>query len=218
MFKGSTLVVGVILVLTSPSGAIAQEPRPRGEMTLGVGGLQGSLPGEPDALFREVAVAFSGTLQSVATQFLDGENRRALYTRLTFKPIEVFVGHPTLGVDGTLDVWQYGGSYIETDSGPRATKPSLLAASMRSESVYFIPVLVVENNIPYLNGKFFMGPSDAIISLDAGRALTVGGAATPWLAAVIARGRTAMSTPGRIPDDATSFLTGIRQTAQVVGR
>jgi hypothetical protein len=160
--------------------------------------------------FAQTRLAFLGTFEGFFATFLPGDRRTEIFTALTFKPVEFLKGRSRPDPSTpALTVWQYGGTYVVTPSGPKVVRPAPITERLASGSLYFVAVGTLDDH-PGLTGKYVLRGRDTIVRLDDKEAVALS-SNQGWVRAVVAQGRSSMTRPGPSPDDATAFLIAIRR-------
>ena len=211
-----SLVLTLMCLYASPAvtgGSMAQRLRNEVWVNPGSGGAnERDLP----AFFANLTLAFIGTLEDVSPEFVD-EGKTELYTRLTFRPTEFLKGVSTNTPAGTVDVWAYGGTYLETPGGRIPRHPADVAEHLELGASYFVPAGRLDS-LPSrelyrdspVRSLYLLTGIDALARISKEGVTAQGG----WTAVVIAKGRAASSTPGVPLDDVTAFLTALRRAAR----
>jgi hypothetical protein len=78
-----------------------------------------------------VDVAFVGIAQRVSVHFLGADTSHP-YTSMTFRPTEILKGS-TLSSYGDIEVWTYGGSYVDLPAGRQLLNPAGIARGFYQE-------------------------------------------------------------------------------------
>jgi hypothetical protein len=169
------------------------------------GGMQRPSATDLTRFFANIDVAFVGIAQRVTVQFF-GEDHSHPYTRMTFRPTEILKG-ATLSSYGDIDVWTYGGSYIDLPSGRQTLNPAGIARGILPGAVYFVPTTHID--VPELDGKRVLAADDALVQIDGSQVRALYFFKT-WLNAVVANRRALFVSPGVPGDDAFLFLSALR--------
>ena len=198
-------VASVLIPTITGVGIQAGSVQAPGEVIV-EGGTQLPSPTDLSQFFASVDVAFVGIAQSVSVRFL-GNDHDHPYTCMTFRPSEILKGGSALASNGDVEVWTYGGSYIDSPAGRQPLNPAGIASGIRPGGVYFVAATHLE--VPELVGKRVLAADDALVQIDGPQVRT------PyyfkrWLNAVVANGRALFVAPGPPPDDATLFLNALR--------
>jgi hypothetical protein len=171
------------------------------------GGMQLPSSFDLDQFFAHIDLAFVGSADTVAVQFL-GQDHDHPFTRMTFRPTEIIKG--SLSLSNTVDVWTYGGTYVDRPAGREVLNPAGIAREIQKGASYFVPVTHL--NTPQLDGKFVLAGDDALAKIDATQVSALSFFRN-WVSAVIANGRAQYTAPGPPPADATLFLNALRSAA-----
>ena len=209
-----SLVLPLMCLYASPaltSGPMAQT-RLRNEVWVNPG-AGGAAEEDLTAFVSNLTLAFIGTLEDVSPEFVD-ERKTELYTRLTFRPTDFIKGVSPSGESGTIDVWTYGGTYLETPGGRVPRRPADAAEGLELGASYFVPAARADSRDLFgdspASNVYVLSGLNALVRISKNSLTPAGG----WTAVVIAKGRAASSTPGVPLDDVTAFLTALRRAAR----
>jgi hypothetical protein len=173
------------------------------------GGMQMPPPTDLSVFLASTELVFLGRAESVGVTFLPGDTDH-VYTRITFLPIEFMRGASPGGV---VDVWELGGSYVETAGGRQARSVAAVAKNIEIGGLYFVPTGRI--SIPPVSGLHLLRNGDALVRLDAGALVSMSDR-RGWARAVIAQGQQTIQTPGPPVDERTAFLAALRRAAAAV--
>ncbi len=184
---------------------------PRDEIWVNSDVIRDYPPENPAELLNGLDAVFTGTLDSVAPEFVDAE-RKKLYTRLTFKPREQFVGE-RVPASTRLDTWRVGGTYVNTAIGPKPRRPVDFAETLVEDAMYFVSAKVTGAAEP-LGGRLEVVD---IVPLERSGSVKVHSALnTAWVSRVRTLGRSRQGA-GNL-DDAAAFMAGLREVISLAGR
>jgi len=170
------------------------------------------IPPETDLalFFGGATTIFVGVFEGYTQEFLTSGNlgTSELFSRLTFLPVEVLKAGVMSGK--RFDIWDKGGRYIKTPTGPVPTAPSSFVAQFVPGHRYFLGTTTIVGSAILRDRPVFAARS-AVIEIDGPRVNTMG-TASAWRDAIVAQGRAA-GVRATAPDS-EAFLKAVRSAAR----
>jgi hypothetical protein len=143
---------------------------------------------------------FLGTLVEIAPEFVDFET---LATRLTFAPTEFIKPASGLTTGEHVQLWSYGGTYLDTPQGRVPYRPSEIAEFLQVGKTYFVPAT-------RRAGRLWLSSIAAVVLVQGESAIAPMRPAQNWIDTIVARSASSRGQTGT-SNRAEAFLNAIRQ-------
>jgi hypothetical protein len=194
----------ILILILVISGAMvgpsrAEQTTPRSNEVWVNPGIGFPAPTAPSTFMADVTVAFIGTLEQVAPEFLDSDNSE-LATRLVFRPIEFIKRSDRL--PERLDVWAPGGSYLETGAGKKPYRADELVRDLEIGALFFVPATLEDQ-------RLWLTSREALVELKGDRVIAAA-RSQRWVNAVVAHGQKESQTPGPPIDARGAFIAALK--------